>query len=98
MASITTEPYVADVPNPAVPPPLPATLKDTGLAVDFVEQLLIKTLYSGEATGLMTADRMRLPFSMLEPLIEHARSEQLVEVRGTTGTSGAAGRASSRCR
>jgi hypothetical protein len=91
MASITTDPYVADIPNPAVAPPLPATLKDTGLSVDFVEQLLVKTLYAGEATGMMTADRMRLPFSMLEPLIEHARSEQLIEVRGTTATSGAAG-------
>jgi len=45
MASINTEPYVADIPRPATPPPLPATLKDTGLSVDFVEQLLIKTLY-----------------------------------------------------
>src|SRR4051812_40064438 len=92
MASITTEqPYIPDIPRPAAPPPLPATLKETGLAVDFVEQLLIKTLYGGEAIGLTAADRMRLPFSMIEPLIEHARSEQLIEVRGTTSTSGAAG-------
>jgi len=39
----------------------------------------------------MAADRMRLPFSMIEPLIEHARFEQLIEVRGTTANSGAAG-------
>ena len=29
----------------------PVTLEDTGLGADRVEQLLIKTLYSGEATG-----------------------------------------------
>jgi hypothetical protein len=35
---------------------------------------------------------MRLPFGLLEPLIEHARAERLVEVRGTTGGgSGSAG-------
>ena len=34
---------------------------------------------------------MRLPFGMLEPLIEHARVERLVEVRGTTGSGSAAG-------
>ena len=33
-------------------PPVPVTLEDTGLGADQVEQLLIKTLYGGEATGL----------------------------------------------
>ena len=36
------------------------------------------------------AERMRLPYAMLEPLIQRARTEQLVEVRGATG-SGTAG-------
>jgi len=72
-------------PNTTPPPPVPASLADTGLPVDQVEQLLIKTLYGGEATGLTLADRMRLPFPMLEPLIERGRNAQLVEVRGSTG-------------
>jgi hypothetical protein len=94
MATITTTTSASyDIPNPAPAPPIPKTLEETGLAVDLIEQLLIKTLYTGEATGLATADRIRLPFSMLEPLIEHARNERLIEVRGTTGSagSGAAG-------
>jgi hypothetical protein len=79
-----------DPPSAAPAPPVPATLQEAGLAADFVEQLLIKTLYGGEATGLAVADRMRLPYGLLEALVEHARAERLVEVRGTTG-SGSAG-------
>jgi hypothetical protein len=69
----------------APPPPVLKSLQDTGLAIDQIEQLLVKTLYGGEASGLALADRMRLPFTMLEPLIERVRSELLVEVRGSAG-------------
>ena len=84
--SLAATASIAAAPNTTPPPPVPATLADTGLAVDQVEQLLIKTLYGGEATGLTIADRMRLPFTMLEPLIERARNAQLVEVRGSAGS------------
>ena len=56
------------------PPPVPATLEATGIAVDQIEQLLVKSLYGGEATGLTLADRLRLPYSILEPLIERVRA------------------------
>jgi hypothetical protein len=78
-----------DVVNPAPPPEAPATIEDTGLPVDRVHQLIVKTLYGAEAIGLQIAERMRLPFNMLEPLIEHARAERLIEVKGAAG-SGAA--------
>ena len=32
-------------------PPVPTTLHDTGLTADQLEQLLVKTLYVGEASG-----------------------------------------------
>jgi hypothetical protein len=67
-------------------PPAPATLADTGLPADQIIQLFMKSLYTGEATGLTLSDRLRLPYSILEPLIERARAEQLIEVRGATGT------------
>ena len=79
-----------ECPNTASAPPVPTSLHDTGLAVDQVERLLIKTLYAGEATGLVVADRLRLPYNVIEPLVERVRAEQLVEVRGATG-SGSAG-------
>ena len=70
-------------------PPVPVTLADTGLHADLIEQLLIKGLYGGEATGLALADRLRIPYGIFEPLLERIRAERLVEVRGMTGTGGA---------
>src|SRR4029450_2043297 len=71
-------------------PPLPRTVAETGLSVDQIEQLMLKTLHTGELTGVTLAERVCLPYSLLEPLIERLRAERLVEVRGATG-SGTAG-------
>jgi hypothetical protein len=79
---------------PAVPPPPvprgPASVEDTGLTPDQLSQLFLKTLYTGEATGVDVADRMRLPYSLLEPLVEALRAERLIEVRGSAGSGTAA--------
>ncbi len=79
----------APAPAGAAAPPIARTLADTGLAIDHLEQLLLKTLYTGELTGTAIADNMRLPYSILESLIERARTEHLLEVRGATGTGSA---------
>jgi hypothetical protein len=71
-------------------PPLPHTVAETGLSVDQIEQLMMKTLHTGELTGVTLAERVCLPYALLEPLIERLRAERLVEVRGATG-SGTAG-------
>jgi hypothetical protein len=71
-------------------PPAPVTLEDTGLSADQVIQLLVKALYAGEASGMTLADRLRLPYAILEPLIEKIRAERFVEVRGASGTGTAA--------
>jgi len=71
------------------PPAAPASLEETGLPADRLHQLLVKTLYGSEATGIVVAERLRLPFTMIEPLIEHARAERLIEVRGATVSSSA---------
>jgi hypothetical protein len=72
------------------PPPPPATLPETGLHPDTLAQLLMKTLVAGEASGTQLADALRLPYSVLDALVQHARVEKLVEVRGAGGV-GAAG-------
>ena len=87
--SVVTASFL-DTTETSFAPPLPRTLAETGLAADHVEQLLIKTLYTGEASGHAIAERIRLSWTILEPLVEHARAERLVEVRGATGTGGAA--------
>ena len=70
-------------PTPAAPP---ATLADTGLHPDTLAQLMLKTLIAGEASGTSLADKLRLPYSVLDAMLQHARVEKLIEVRGTAGT------------
>lgn len=78
-----------DTPPLTSAPPTPVTLADTGLSADQVVQLVMKALYGGEASGLTLSERLKLPFTILEPLIERSRAEQLIEVRGATGTGSA---------
>ena len=71
------------------PPPPPATIAETGLHPDTLAQLLLKTLVAGEASGTVLSDKLRLPYSVLESLLQHARVEKLIEVRGAAGTGSA---------
>ncbi len=82
---VTSSP-TANQPEPAAPP---ATIAQTGLHPDSLSQLLLKTLLNGEATGSNLADRLRLPYSVLDSMIQHARIEKLLEVRGMTGVGNA---------
>ena len=43
---------------------------------------MLKTLIAGESSGTQLAESLRLPYSVLDALIQHARVEKLVEVRG----------------
>lgn len=83
VVDVATPTATASQPVPAAPP---ATLAETGLHPDTLSQLLLKTLIGGEAAGTMLAEKMRLPYSVLESMVQHARVEKLVEVRGATGT------------
>jgi len=74
---------------PSLAPPVPVTLADTGLLPDRLEQLLLKTLYSGELTGLDIAERTKLPYAVLDPLVIRLRTELLIEVRGASAASSA---------
>jgi hypothetical protein len=74
----------------ATAPAAPRTLADTGLTANQIEQLFTKALYAGEASGHALADRLCLPYSLIEPIAERTRAERLIEVRGAAG-SGTAG-------
>ena len=79
---MTQMPPKVDVPRAAPVPPVPVTLADTGLTADKVEALIVKTLYAGEMSGLQLSDSVRLPYPILEPIIERAqfRRRQFQEV------------------
>jgi hypothetical protein len=69
------------------PPAVPHTLEDLGLPTERVEQLIVKTLFSGELTGLEMAERMKVTYGIFEPLIARLRAEQIIEVRGASAAS-----------
>ena len=73
-------------PTPAQPP---STIEETGLHPDTLAQLLLKTLVAGEASGTGLSDKLRVPYSVLDAIVQHARVEKLVEVRGATGAGSA---------
>jgi hypothetical protein len=85
-----SEAVAAAIERRAPVPEAPATLEATGLTFEQLRQLFVKSLYTGEATGLALAERLRLPFALLEQIVEHVRLEKLVEVRGSSG-GGSAG-------
>jgi predicted ATPase with chaperone activity len=67
-------------------PPVPWTLRDTGLQQSLVEQLVFNTLYSrGELTGRNIADILGLSFSVIEPLMEELKVRQYFEVKRSLG-------------
>jgi predicted ATPase with chaperone activity len=67
-------------------PTKPTTIEETGISADLISSLLVKWLNAGEASGLELADRLRLPYGILEPLIEHMRVEYLLQVKSAIGT------------
>ena len=74
---------------PVVAPPKPSSLEATGLAPDTLGSLIVKMLYGGETSGMGLADRVCLPYGILEPLLEKLRVEQLIEVKRALGTGSA---------
>ena len=46
---------------------------------------MLKTLIAGESSGTQLAESLRLPYSVLDAMIQHARVEKLIEVRGAGG-------------
>jgi predicted ATPase with chaperone activity len=71
-------------------PPEPSTIEDTGLSYEALKQLLTKALYAGELSGLALAEKLCLPYALLEALMDHLRVEKMIEVRGAAG-AGTAG-------
>src|SRR5438046_2866350 len=85
---VAQEPAAAP-PKAPTPPAPPQSIAETGLHPDTLSQLMLKTLVAGESSGTQLAEHMRLPFSVLDAMVQHARVEKLVEVRGTSGAGSA---------
>jgi len=77
---------MADGVERAPVPRAPTTIEETGLPADQIAQLFVKSLFTGEATGTVLSERLKLPYALLETLVEHIRAEHLIEVKGSTGS------------
>ena len=67
-------------------PPVPGSIRETGLSAVFLEQLILNHLYSrGELTGRMIADAVGLEFRVIEAIIDDFKNRQFVEVKGSLG-------------
>ncbi len=64
-------------------PEAPNTLEETGLSLDLVLQLVIKTLhFVGELSGADIANRLGVKFSVIDPALQLLKSQHHVEVAG----------------
>ncbi len=72
-------------------PRTPVSLKEVGLNRDMLIHLIVKILYyAGEVTGSYLAQRLRLPYTIVDDLIDFVKSERMCEVKGMAGIGKAA--------
>jgi len=80
--------------SPAKPfaPPMPSSIKETGLGLGFLTDLALKIMYfEGSLTGYELAERMKLPYpGVVDQVVEFLKREKLVEVKGAGGFAEAA--------
>ncbi len=68
-------------------PSYPHSIEETGVSRELLLQLLIKTLYLlGELTEASAAERLKLPFAVVEELLPIARNEKMCEIKGAGGS------------
>ncbi len=80
---------LSDESTPASPrlPPRPRSIEETGLALSYVSDLVLRALYLvGEMTGVMLVDMLHLPYeNVIDQAILYLRREQMCEIKGSGG-------------
>ncbi len=67
-------------------PPMPETVEETGLSFQFLADLALKTAATETVqTTAAIAERLCLPVTLTEMLLQHLYREKLVEIRGNIG-------------
>ncbi|MCX7700556.1 MAG: ATP-binding protein [Gemmataceae bacterium] len=73
-------------------PQIPRSLKDTGLNITFLFDLILRTIYNaGRITGGELAGMMKLPYSVVAPILPAMRKQGLIDIVGQRGDAGDAG-------
>src|SRR5262245_4851593 len=68
-------------------PPRPRSIEETGLALSYVSDMVLRALYLvGEMTGVMLVEMLHLPYeNVIDQAIAYLRREQMCEIKGTGG-------------
>jgi predicted ATPase with chaperone activity len=81
---------IEDIGLPACPA-APATIEETGLSVELVTSLVLKSLHTGgAASGIELSKRIGLPFRTFEAILESLKKQLLCEIVGGSMIGGAA--------
>lgn len=72
--------------NDSLVPPLPETVGDTGLDFEFLADLALKTVDADtNCTTERVSEKLKLPRTITEPLLQHLYRERFIEIRGQEG-------------
>ena len=67
-------------------PPVPETLEDLGVAKSLVEEMILKILYfRGDTPGRVLATTLGINFSVIAPLVENMKRQQLLMAKSSLG-------------
>ncbi|MET0401346.1 MAG: ATPase [Cystobacter sp.] len=68
-------------------PAQPRTLEESGLTASMVEELVLKAIfYAGEMRGMDIANRLKLPTSVVDDVLEGLRRQKYIDIRGGGGS------------
>ena len=71
--------------DPLTPSPVEGA-ESTGLEFGFLTDLTLKTVYSDtNCSTERVAEKLKLPMSVVEPILQHLYREKLLEIRGSIG-------------
>ena len=66
----------------------PRSLNEAGVGETMVEELIMRyLLVRGEASGRMIADQVKLPFLLVEPILNRLKYEQMTAYRGSNSVN-----------
>ncbi|PTL85621.1 ATPase [Vitiosangium sp. GDMCC 1.1324] len=73
--------------SPGFWPNQPRTLAETGLTATMVEELVLKAIFfAGEMRGMDIANRLKLPSTIIDEILEGLRRQKYIDIRGGGGS------------
>ncbi|MBM7116070.1 ATPase [Archangium primigenium] len=72
---------------PRFVPPQPRNLEELGLNATMVEELVLKAIFfAGEMRGMDIANRLKLPTTVVDEVLEALRRQKYIDIRGGGGS------------